>query len=359
MVASENCDSPKASCVVIIFPMLTGRELDEHVRAVSEELARSLKLAVAQTESSDTFCGIGDCPIGAVLQSALDRLSESECWGNTNQIPSSLLWQKNESLDLLRRGRLQLQARTKPLGYAGDYQLLDRICRDDVTPWSVDPVGHAMDRFFQAQAAPQAVRNRYQLIAANIVEKAKSLSNNQQLRIASIGSGPAWDISWAIREDPNLADSLTATLVDIDPNSLAFCEARLRGQFKNTTQLKTIQANLGRLPRLKRVLSEIEDSDLIYCAGYFDYLDDDEAIQMLRTLWKCVAPGGELLIFNFNVDNPSRAYMEWVGNWYLTYRTSECMQQLAEAAALDAANIEIGTEPAGVNLFLRCRKSKG
>lgn len=324
--------------------MLTGQRLEDHVRDVAAALADDLGASTA-------LDGVSEPGVHDALRSCLERLAESECWGPANQIPSSLFW--NPNAEILKSGSLQWHARSKPLGYAGDFRLLDRICRDDLTD---NPVGKPMDVFFQAQAAPQAVRNRYRLIATMIAEQVQQRDGAYQ--IASIGSGPGWDIDWAIDKMSSAVQRLDVTLIDIDPRALEFCRSRLNTRLVDSrnSRLKTVQANLGRLPRLKKTLAEIEGSDLIYCAGYFDYLNDEDAITMLRALWSCVADGGDLLVFNFNEDNPSRAYMEWFGNWYLQYRTPDSLHRIAESAALDRSQIEVGTEPARVNLFLRCRK---
>jgi len=77
---------------------------------------------------------------------------------------------------------------------------------------------------------------------------------------------------------------------------------------------------------------------------------------MLRWFWEQLAPGGSLLVGNFAPHNPTRAYMEWIGNWYLIYRTVEEMHELAARAGIPADQVTIGCERLGVDLFLAGRK---
>ncbi|HEX5498007.1 MAG TPA: hypothetical protein VFX03_02230, partial [Thermomicrobiales bacterium] len=49
---------------------------------------------------------------------------------------------------------------------------------------------------------------------------------------------------------------------------------------------------------------------------------------------------------------PTRAYMEWIGNWYLIYRTSADLERLAAAAGIHPANFAIEAEKLGIDLFL-------
>jgi hypothetical protein len=97
-------------------------------------------------------------------------------------------------------------------------------------------------------------------------------------------------------------------------------------------------------------------ADLIFCTGLFDYLDDPTAAEMLSVLWQQLGAGGQLRVFNFSPVNPTRAYMEWLGNWYLTYRTDSQMQSLAAAAGIPPECCAIGAEPLGVNLFVTATK---
>jgi hypothetical protein len=44
--------------------------------------------------------------------------------------------------------------------------------------------------------------------------------------------------------------------------------------------------------------------------------------------------------------------MEWIGNWYLIYRTAEGLQRLATSAGLDPSCVSIGAERLGIDLFI-------
>ena len=94
------------------------------------------------------------------------------------------------------------------------------------------------------------------------------------------------------------------------------------------------------------------ESDVVLCLGLFDYLDDDDAAAMLRLFWQSLRPGGVLVVGNFAPHCQARAYMEWVGNWYLTYRTRDQLARLALAAGIPESRFRIGAEPLGVNLLL-------
>jgi hypothetical protein len=44
--------------------------------------------------------------------------------------------------------------------------------------------------------------------------------------------------------------------------------------------------------------------------------------------------------------------MEWIGNWYLIYRTPDEFRRLVEGAGIPASAATYGAEPLGVDLFV-------
>jgi hypothetical protein len=95
---------------------------------------------------------------------------------------------------------------------------------------------------------------------------------------------------------------------------------------------------------------------LLFCPGIFDYLSDDEAADMLRLFYGALARGGHMTVFQFAPHNPSRALMEWIGNWYLIYRDDSQFRRVAASAGLPAAATAFGAEPFGVDLFVTVDK---
>jgi hypothetical protein len=238
----------------------------------------------------------------------------------------------------------------KPRGYAGDYEMLARIYENVLCD---DPLGRLFDRYFQSQAAPQAVRNRMRLMADWMVGGAAQA--NGPFHVAIVGSAVGLEVRDALpRLAPAARQNLRVTLLDLDPAAIHFAQQRL-SPLLPTAHLKIVSANLFRLPERPQIASLIEPADLLLCPGLFDYLNDDEALAMLRALYLRLAPGGTLTFFQFAPQNPTRAYMEWLGNWYLTYRDGEQLRQLLEAAGFRFGRTDVGAEELGVCLWASIR----
>lgn len=320
----------------------------EHVR----ELARSLLDELQAVERERGQAGqLQDLfpRVAAAIDACLEGLEEHHLWGSENRLPSSELW--NVAGHLLSRGWLLNQARSKPRGYAGDYEMLARIYENLLCG---DPLGQLLDRYFQAQAAPQAVRNRMGMMVEWIIE-AEALQEGP-LRVAVVGSAFGMEIRDALaRLDEMPRAAIWVTLLDLDPAAIDFARANLAVLLK-PDQLSAISTNLFRLAERTAAAEPLRGSQWIFCPGMFDYLDDAAAIAMIQCLYGQLATGGRLVVFQFAPHNPTRAYMEWLGNWYLIYRDMAALGRLVESANLSGAEVRFGAEALGVDLYAMIRK---
>ena len=73
---------------------------------------------------------------------------------------------------------------------------------------------------------------------------------------------------------------------------------------------------------------------------------------MLRLFAAALRPGGVFYVGNFAPHCTTRAYMEWIGNWYLIYRTADDLRRLAAVSELPAGAMQIVAERTGADLFL-------
>jgi hypothetical protein len=320
------------------------------VRRIAEDLVAALGRA-AEATAQWTRQSLAAELVERDMSRALAELSRLECWGEANRVPSHVLWQV--AGPLLARGWLQNQARQKPRGYAGDYLLLERICAGSLCE---DPLGRAMDRFFQAQAAPQAVRARTELAAARLAAHRRAQAA-AAYRVVSIGSGPAIDVRRGLEAlaEP-LRRQLRVTLVDLDPEALDFARRSIEPLLP-AGALACVRTNVARLPRDARAAELVGRPDFLLCTGLFDYLADDAAVAMLRFFWERLAGRGMLLVGNFSPENPTRAYMEWIGNWYLRYRSRGQLEALAAAAGIPGDGLRVEAEATGIDLLLAAGKA--
>jgi extracellular factor (EF) 3-hydroxypalmitic acid methyl ester biosynthesis protein len=322
-------------------------EIDRIVNGAALELASSLesiKVTTRQWEDSKLATAL----IRLAVDECLGKLAKTGLWGPENRLPSNQFWKIVGSY--LQCGWLQQRAREKPLGYAGDHELLARICAQQCTD---DPLGVCFDQYFLAQAAPEAVRQRTALAARQLASSA--LAHPDGLRVVGVGCGPALEFEQGLKLLP-AQSPIEVTLLDLCGEALATAEKRLSGLLPRKN-LNTLRENLPRLPQRDDAQKRLGNPHLLLCPGLFDYLETPAAIALLRLFWQQLAPEGMLLVGNFAPNHATRAYMEWIGNWYLIYRSFEEMLDLADHAGIPANCLQIGTETTGSDWFLVARKA--
>jgi extracellular factor (EF) 3-hydroxypalmitic acid methyl ester biosynthesis protein len=323
--------------------------LRNQARVAAERLVSALQIAqVKSCEWNDEELATG--LVDTALSECLRSLAATGCWGRANQIASNELWRVAESW--LHHGWLHHQARFKPRGYAGDFELMNRLWNKQVTDQGL---GRYFDQFFQRQAAVEAVRSRAEQTAYVLTSDCLD-SDKRTFHVVSVGSGPAIEIELAVRRLPEaIRRRLKVTLLDLDDDALSYCGNRL-SEVLAAEQIDCRRENLFRIAKEAEPAEILGEPDFLLCTGLFDYLGTESASALLGVLWRSLAPGGRLLVGNFAPHCPSRAYMEWIGNWYLIYRTVDELRELGLAAGIPPERIQIGAERLGINLFLNAVK---
>lgn len=221
---------------------------------------------------------------------------------------------------------------TKPRGYAGDFEIIERIYD---TVISADAQLGSWDRFFHSAGGANAVRNRPGYIEA-------ILRKGNYETMLSLGCGSARDLS--VTNGPGTLQHIT--LVDTDPDALAQARVNLSNPKIEYTFL---QKNVLRL-------REAGPFDLIWSAGLFDYLNDRLAIHLLGKARNFMNDGARIVIGNFSKNHESRPYMELVCEWRLIHRSEQEMANLMTAAGFEAKNVTVESDETGVNLFANAIK---
>ena len=233
----------------------------------------------------------------------------------------------------------------KPRGYAGDFEIIDRVYQRSLT---TDPDLIKWDNFFLNTDAARAVRNRKEYFIA-LINNRLAESAAPDFTVLNIASGPARDVFEILtqhKEGPHANVRLTFDCVEYDDAAILYAETLC---YQLLADIQFTKANAFRYTTKKRY-------PLVWSAGLFDYLDDRRFKFLLLRLYEFVAPGGELVIGNFSNYNPSRPYMEVMMDWKLHHRGPEALTHLAQDCGIPNDCIHIGQEPEGINLFLHLRR---
>lgn len=241
------------------------------------------------------------------------------------------------------KGIMQAHSRNKPFGYPGDYLIIDWIYTKKIDSGGI---GKLWDEFYHRQAAPQAVRNRKDFFCATFDSLCKESPNG--LSVLNLASGPCRDIAEAMSKVSHKNKELHFHCVDMDNNAIDYAKDIVNGCQSNVS----FQWETGNVFRIR----PSRYYDLIWSAGLFDYLNNRYAVVLLKKMWRWIKKGGKIIVGNFHHRNPTRNHMEWGGDWFLIYRDEEKFMDLFLKAGIPQNNIEITSEPLGINLFGIVRK---
>ncbi len=237
------------------------------------------------------------------------------------------------------KSNIAYRSRNKPLGYAGDYLVIDWIYTNKT---ATDYEGKLWDELFIRVPATQAVKNRKDYLC-NLLSKLAGEKTNG-LSVLNIACGPCRDLAEAIELAGLKAAGSHLHCVDVEKKAIAYAKEILKGYELPHVSFQWEIANALKLRTHRRY-------DLVWAAGLFDYLDNRCAKILLKRMWDWTAKGGRIVFGNYHPGNPSRNIMEWCLEWFLTYRTKEEMQTLCEEAGIPQDCVSFEQEPLGICVF--------
>jgi hypothetical protein len=240
----------------------------------------------------------------------------------------------------------------KPLGYPGDYQ-----CMSMVYDWRYEGT-RLSDQLMHRVGLDiaECVAERMTTMRRHIAETI-SMGGGRPLRIASVGSGPAREITDYLKI-AELPGPVHFTLIDQDHAALSYAYERslpeimrLRGH----ASLSCLHGSFVQLMRAGELFGKLPRQDLIYSLGLIDYLSARRAKALAEALYEHLNPGGTLILANLRASPTSLLWpAEFVTDWSLIYRTREDMRQLA--ADLPGAAVDISQDRTGGVWFLTVGK---
>jgi extracellular factor (EF) 3-hydroxypalmitic acid methyl ester biosynthesis protein len=247
----------------------------------------------------------------------------------------------------------------KPLGYAGDYEMVNMILRDSAEGDSM--FAKLLNTWFIDQPPAEAHRNRIKYLTEKLLtETARMKAQGRPVKVFNLGCGPAREVqNFLSQQDAsNIAE---LTLLDFNDETIAYTTKLL-------SDLKTRHARRTEINFIKKSVIQVlksgarasangvgEKYDFLYCAGLFDYLPDKICKQLMNIFYDMLAPGGLLVATNVDSCNPIQQMLDYVLEWHLIYRNGPQMLTLAPDKA-DPDRVNVVADVTGVNIYLEVRR---
>lgn len=256
---------------------------------------------------------------------------------------------RKQMIDLLIKAPFHNRAYTKPLGYAGDYQMMNQIYSNEGMGDTL--FSKCLHLYFISAPESRAVRNRAEYLYEVILSTVKKFEG-RRVRILSVASGPAFEMQNFISRNPSLSKNVSFTLLDQDTEALQHAQKKIK-IIQNELNINLDTKYLNKA--IKHVIAKgLDDEyDLIYSAGLFDYFTDPVAYMAAKRLHDALSSDGKLIIGNFSNSSLGQITMDIALDWHLIYRSSENLKSLFGSIG---NNFYIESEKEGINLF--CHISK-
>ena len=229
---------------------------------------------------------------------------------------------------------------TKPFGYNGDFFIIEKIYQRYINKNSKY---RKWDEYFHEFPAAIAVVNR-KTLAKEIFQKLNDEACGLSRNVLILGSGPVSETFEFFEK--NNDSPLIFDMIDLDKRAISYAKTKNKKYLKSMTFFN------------KNVIRYVPDKkyDLIWSAGLFDYFKAKHFVYLLKKYYEFLNEGGEMIIGNFNIDNPSKKIMEILGDWFLHHRSINELKLYAQQAGISEDKIDVFQEPLGINLFLRVSK---
>lgn len=246
----------------------------------------------------------------------------------------------------------------KPLGYAGDYEMVNMMFRDPLEGESL--YAKIVNLWFLQQPPAQAHRNRIDYLIHKLDETAcLTLKPGKSARILSIGCGPAMEVQKFMARK-SFIEHMQFTLMDFNQETLNYTRGvlgQVRNHHSSDMTVDFVKKSVDRILRdgSRRSTTGCEGYDFVYCAGLFDYLANPICQRLMEIMYEWVNPKGLLVATNVSTANPRKPTMDYIMDWHLIYRSAQDLSLLRPGNA-SAEECVVKADDTGVNIFIEVRK---
>lgn len=241
----------------------------------------------------------------------------------------------------------------KPLGYAGDYEMVNMMLRDPYEGASM--FAKLINRIFLNTPPVVAHRNRIDYLVRHLNnETGAAAAKGKTLRVFNVGCGPAKEIQRFLA-DNEFSNRVDFTLLDFNEETVAYTSkilGEISSRHHRQTRIQMIKRSVHQMLRDSSKPVTAQKYEFVYCAGLFDYLSDPVCKRLVNLMYDMLVPGGLLIVTNVSTSNPSRNWMEYVLDWHLLYRGTRDLEVLVP----ESAPLSVQAIGDAVNMSLEIRK---
>ena len=271
-----------------------------------------------------------------------------------DEVENHKLLAQRDLLPLMMASPFFNRVYSKPLGYAGDYEMVNMMFRKE--RGGKTTYAQVVNDWLLNGGPPQAHRNRIYLLEKMLTKAAEDATfSNKNLRVLNVGCGPVQELQLFIAKNKS-AHRFSFDLLDFNAETLGYAKQQIESITADRAEAPKVTYILKTVQELLRQAIEMpanfQSYDIIYCAGLFDYLSDRVCAKLTRLFYQWCEPGGRVIVTNVHSSNPVKGLMEHVMEWHLVMRDELDMVRLVP----DLEPLKVYTDDTGINVFLEIEK---
>ncbi len=201
----------------------------------------------------------------------------------------------------MRLGAIWDRSYGKPLGYPGDYEVMNQVYDWDRRGANV----YQMLLHRLGLDVAECIKTRMEVVRRHISDVVRDKGNSRAARIMSLGSGSAREVEMFLAGTGLKSSRVEFTLIDQEQAALRYAVEKTYPHVLNTkghARVQCLNMSFTEILRGTGTLGSLPPQDLIYSVGLIDYLADRRAFALVQRLYETLAHGGMLIIGNMN-DN--------------------------------------------------------
>ena len=219
------------------------------------------------------------------------------------------------------------RARTKPSGFAGDYEMLRKLYAQ-ATP--ARGIGGYLDLCILDLPLARAVRARLASAREFLLDELAARSG--AVRVLDIACGPCQEFQdWPVFKDQRLE----IVAMDSDPNALAYLEQTFGLQINSHTSFHPVRYNAIRTRSATATVKKFGRFDILYSVGLCDYLPDEQLVSMLAAWRATLKDNGVLYVAFKDTERYDQTPYQWHLDWFFYQRTKQDVLGLFDQAGFD------------------------
>ena len=227
----------------------------------------------------------------------------------------------------------------KPLGYPGDYQIMNYVYRWERV--GNTPYEKLLHRIGVETGA--CVGTRLRMTQKYLGEKIAETAGDKVMNITNLGCGSAYEVSDYLKIK-DLPRPVNFTLIDQDHDALSYAYEHAHPEVVRhggKARVQCLQASFAQLLKAGPLFNSLPPQDMIYSLGLYDYLSQRRAKALTHDLYDQLAPGGHMVLANVKVGRETCMWpLEFITDWSLVYRTEAEMWDMVEGLDCERISLE-------------------